>query len=257
MYRNTLLSAAALALAASVASAGTTSVNFQSDSNLRGLGTFDGTASYDSSAAKLTLTLDNTSATKSVITGFAFDITGSDTAKLEQVSHDKWKDDAHKGVIKAKPFGSYEAGAALNGKFGFGASKKGIAGGSEKTFVFDVHGADAANLTVADFFSGPANKEIVASFAGFKHHKTDRAAGAMSSAITDGTTTNNNNNNTNLVFPVIDPPVVKGNDGPPNLGTGNNNGGATAVPLPPAAWAGIITLLGILALRRKLRAMFA
>src|SRR5690348_12532566 len=131
-----ITAAAALALGSSLAFAGTTTVDFHSTSSLKGLGAFTGTASYDDATDKLTLTLENTSATKSVITGFAFDLTSPDKAKAEKIGH--WKDDrSHNGIVKAKPYGNYEAGAALGGKFSHPASKLGIATGTEKTFVFD------------------------------------------------------------------------------------------------------------------------
>lgn len=252
MKRMQLIAAAAtLALGGSFVSAGATSVDFKSDMSLKGLGAFTGTASYDNSTDKLTITLDNTSATKSVITGFAFDIAGDDKAKFERPLHSHWKDDRnHKGIVNAKPLGNYEAGAALGGKFSHGASKLGIAMGAEKTFVFDVTGTDASTLTASDFFAGPATKQLVANFAGFRHHKTDKAGGAMIASnitIPGG-----------ITIPITDPPLIiktggGGGDGvilPPT----DKGGGATAVPLPPAAYSGLamLGLLGAAMWRKRL-----
>ncbi|MDB5172556.1 MAG: hypothetical protein JWN51_1329, partial [Phycisphaerales bacterium] len=191
----TLAAAAALALATS-AFAGTSSVNFQSDTSLKGLGSFNGVASYDQSSDKLTLTLTNDVAgKKGALTAFAFNTPAGDKAKYERGVHDKWKNEPNKkGVINAKPFGKYAAGAGVGGVWGSSNAKAGIAPGATRSFVFDITGSNASSLTAADFFNGPAMKQIVASFAGFKKGKTDRVGGIM--VVTNNSLISPNNNTT-------------------------------------------------------------
>ena len=270
-----VLAAAVLALGGTYAAAGTTSVNFASDVSQHHLGSFAGTATYDSTAGKLTLVVQNTTATAKggFLTAFAFDIAGNSVAKYEDPAgghkpNTNGFDDIRnkKGIVNATPFGKYEAGAGLDGKWLPGGVKRGIAAGASDTFVFDVTGTGASSLTVADFFSGgKTGLNLVASFKGMKHNRTDRAGGMMSGAVTNldslatggsiggdtgGNNTGNGSNGSNLP-PSIDnlPP---GNGIPPG---DNNGGGTTAVPVPAAAWTGLTTfaLIGIGALLRKIR----
>ena len=272
--------AAALALGGSFAAAGTTSVNFASDVSQRHLGSFAGTATYDSAAGKLTLVVQNTTglARGGFITAFAFDVAGSSVAKYEDPDgghkpNTNGFDDIRnkKGIVNAAPFGKYEAGAGLDGKWMPGAPKRGIAAGASESFIFDVTGAGASSLTVADFFSGgKSGLNIVATFRGMKHNQADRAGGIMSGSVTtlESLTTNGTTGGTtggtdpgsqpSILPPPIDslPPgngTPPGNVAPPG---DNNGGGPTAVPVPAAAWTGLITfaLIGLGALRRKARA---
>ena len=268
---------AALALAPCVARAGTTTVNFQSDPNStrRNLGSFQGTATYDDAAGLLTIALQNTSAARKggmSLTGFAFN--AGDAGSITYVDGDntvtRGDEDAvddlksRKGVVKAKPFGRYHAGAGVNHKWvvGRGQAASGIAAGDSRTFVFDVDSTTL--LTASDFFSG--NLDIVASFRG---RKADRVGGiatpvAPSAPVIPG------NNPPQIIdtpeFPVdgggvvVNPPVNTGGDnggGPVGGGTagGGNNGGPAAVPLPPAAWPALATLaaLALPRVKRKLR----
>lgn len=246
------IAAAALSLAPSLALAGTSTANIQSDTSIHNLGSFTGAVTYDNVAETLTFSLDNTSAGK--LTGFAFDITGDNTASFDKVKGSAWKDDRnHKGVVIANPYGNYEGGAALHGKFG--ANGKGIAAGATQSFVFKVSGPTASTLTAADFVSGPGNTQVVASFAGFKHGKTDRVGGILSTGTQNNTTTNTTTNN------------LAGNP------LGNNDPGSNirpemllllpppthAVPLPSAAWSGLMTLaaIGLFPILRRLRAKLA
>src|SRR6185437_270998 len=137
----TLVAAVALAAGGS-AFAGPVEVDFSSTTSQKGLGSFSGTAFYDSTAHTLTIDLTNTSAGR--LTAFAFEVENGDAAKYERPGkHAHWKDGRNrKDLIKAKPFGIYEAGAAVNGKWGF--TGKGIKAGGEGVFVFDVTGPDAS-----------------------------------------------------------------------------------------------------------------
>jgi len=245
-----LIAAAALSLAPSLSLAGTSTANIQSDTSIHNLGSFTATVTYDNVAETLTFNLDNTSAGK--LTGFAFDITGDNTATFDKVKGSAWKDDRnHKGFVIAKPYGNYEGGAALHGKFG--ANGNGIAAGDNKSFAFKVSGPTAATLTAADFVTGPGNTQVVASFAGFRHGKTDRVGGILSTGTQTTTTTTTNN--------------LGGNP------LGNNDPGSNlrpemllllpppthAVPLPSAAWSGLMTLaaIGLFPILRRLRAKLA
>jgi hypothetical protein len=240
--------------------AGPVEVDFNSTTSQKGLGSFSGTAFYDNTAHTLTIDLTNTSAGK--LTAFAFEVEPGDAAKYERPGkHAPWRDDRnHKEIVKAKPFGNYEAGAAVNGMWGSLAAKKGIAAGGSGVFVFDVTGANVGTLTTADFFTG-TKPEIVASFAGFKHHKTDRAGGFGHVVVTTTTTTT-------IVNPIIipDTPIFPGNPTGPVITVPIGptvkppvQGGPSAVPLPAAAPAGLamLALIGLVGFARKFRNKFA
>src|SRR5215207_9225673 len=69
--------------AASAASAGTTSVNFESsaDKSVKKLGSYTGTATYDDVAGLLTISINNTSAASgAALTGLAFNVVGDGSA---------------------------------------------------------------------------------------------------------------------------------------------------------------------------------
>ncbi len=249
-----LITAAAVSLGSSAAFAGTSSAVFLSDTSVNHLGSFTGTVTYDNVADNLTINLNNTSAGK--LTGFAFDVAGDSTAAFGRVKGDQWKDDrSHKGIVNAKPFGNYEAGAALHGKFGAGG--KGLAPGADRNFVFTVSGSNAGSLTAADFLSGPTQAEIVASFAGFKHGKKDRVGGVLFTVPSGTTTPDNPGNN---IIPANNDPGTNGKNtgGPTNLPPVGNTPVA-AVPLPSAAWSGLamLAILAIAQAARRVRAMIA
>jgi hypothetical protein len=174
------------ALATSGAFAGTTTVEIQSNpgTTKRKLGSYTGTASYDDVSGLLTVTLTNTSGVAKAgrLTGVAFNMAGSTTTAryvdgdntTTKVDEDAFDDARNKkGVVNAKPFGKYDGGAAINGKWGktsASAAASGIAAGASHTFVFDIDNA-AAGMTASDFFTG--NSGIAAAFRG---RKADRSA---------------------------------------------------------------------------------
>lgn len=274
------LAAAATAAAPSAALAGTTTCTITSnpDVGLRKLATFDGSASYDSDAKKLTVTIRNSSK-RGVLTGFAFSadqlgaVTYADgdvlTTKRDE---DRFDDLCRKGAKKAKPFGKYNAGAALYGHWNAKPAKgRGVAVGDTRTFTFDVTSADASSLTVADLLGGyDEPTAFVAAFRGVKPMgKNDRVAAVMAAVTYDtggngtgGTTTDpvgpgTDNPGTNLEE---SPTGSNNNPGTNNPGTNNpGNGHPAAVPLPPAAVPGILTLgaLGLASVRRRLTGLFA
>lgn len=263
-----ITAAALLALGGSFASAGTTTVNFTSDVSQKHLGSFAGRAAYDSSAGKLTLVVQNTTAvaTGGYLTAFAFDVTGNSLAKYEDPDgghkpNTNGFDDIRnkKGFVNASPFGKYEAGAGLDGKWMPGAPQRGIAAGQSQTFVFDVTGSGASSLSVADFFSGgKSGLNLVSSFKRMKHGRIDRAGGVMSGTVTTivaplqmgGDTPPGSDS-----LPAILPPPTD-NGTPPMVPPGEIAGRPTAVPVPAAAWTGLTTfaLIGLGAARRKILA---
>src|SRR5688572_23374018 len=207
--RSAAVAAVALAVGAtSGAFAGTTTVQIESNAatTKRKLGSFTGSAAYDDVTGLLTITLNNTSASDKggYLTGLAFNVAGTSTVARYvdgDVASTRPDEDAfdnartRRGVIKAKPLGTYDGGAAVNGKFG-NASRRaaagGIAAGESRTFVFDVDNA-AAGMTAADFFSG--TNGIAAAFRG---KKADRVGGIVTPTT-----------------PGSPAPVVPGDDTPP------------------------------------------
>lgn len=279
---------AALALglgAGSVARAGTTTADFHSDANTtkRKLGSFTGTATYDDVAGLLTVTVNNTSAAgknAAALTGIAFNVAGNasavyhdgdDTAtpRADEDAYDDARTRGRKHLVKAKPLGTFEAGSALNGKFGRASRRiaaQGVAAGASRTFVFDVSGA-TAGMTVNDFLSG--NVGIAAAFRG---KQADKVGGILTASTPGTPSPVGGNDDGGTVTPpiVIDipditppaggditPPVNTGGDNGPGAGgiDGGSQNGPAAVPLPPAVWSGLLGL-GALAtpkLKRKLR----
>ena len=247
------LTAAAVAVAAilistSAASAGTTTCRLDSDpsSSRRGVGSFGGTATYDDASGLLTFVLDNTSSAR--LTGLAFKLTdGAEGAYVDGDDAQTRRDDdafddarrGRNGAVKAKRFGTFDAGAALDGKWGRGkGAKRGLDAGESQTFIFRVNGGKG--LTAADLLGGDAS--VVASF---KSRQKDGVAGSVS--LLPGEQSGN----------------LPGRDlDPSEANNGNNSGGGSgggnspvAIPLPPAVWTGMATL-GVLALpavRRRLR----
>jgi hypothetical protein len=268
--------------AGTVARAGTTTADFHSDANTtkRKLGSFTGTATYDDAAGLLTVTVTNTSAAgknAAALTGIAFNVNGNATAvyhdgddsatRADEDAFDDARTRGGKHLVKAKPLGIFEAGSAVNGKFGKAsrrAAALGVTSGSSRTFVFDVSGT-TAGLTVNDFLTG--NVGIAAAFRG---KRADKVGGVLSPAapgVLPGEGDGANDGGSD-VPPVIDipditpptggdvnPPVNTGGDNGNGGNIGGDQGGPAAVPLPPAVWSGLIGL-GALAtpkLKRKLR----
>ena len=283
------IAVAALALglgATSAAHAGTTTANFQSDPNTtrRKLGSFSGTAVYDDVAGLLTITVTNTTASGNgapALTGVAFNVAGSATAayqdnddaatpRADEDAFDDARPRRGRRLVKAKPLGNFEAGAALNGKWGRASRRVanlGVSAGSSRTFVFDVDGA-TAGMTVNDFLAGNVN--IAAAFRG---RKADKVGGVIvpgnngAPVLPDPADSDPGSVTPPVIIDVdqptppaggvVIPPVINtgGTDNGTGGGNGNGDGGApAAVPLPPAVWSGLLCLGAIAAprLKRKL-----
>ena len=277
-----IVAAAALALGAASARAGTTSVNFESsaDKSIKKLGSYTGTATYDDASGLLTITINNTSSTGARLTGLAFNLDGNgafagyvdgDVAgtRPDEDAFDDARRRRGNRLVKARPLGNFEAGAALNGNLN-AASKKlaarsGIAAGDSHTFTFNVSGG--AGLTADDFLAGDLG--LVAAF---RAKKPDKVGSIIVPASIDGPSNGGNNtggDNTgggpiidipgDNLPPIIIPPIDTGGGdiGPgPGPGTGSGgNGIPTAVPLPPAAIPALTTFvaLALPKLKRRLR----
>lgn len=271
------LAAAALSFGVtSAASAGTTSVNFESsaDKSIKKLGSFSGTATYDDAAGLLTITINNTSAASGArLTGLAFNVVGDAAAAYRDgdIAGTRGDEDifddarAKKGkrLVKAKPVGMFEAGTGINGKFNPPgkklANRAGVAAGGTQTFTFDVAGG--AGLTAADFLGGDMG--LIAAFRGKKVDKVGSTiVPGTITAPTDGGNSGGDGviDVPDVVVPPIIPPInIGGGNNLPGTGGGNNNpggiGAPAAVPLPPAAIPAIATfaMLAFPKLKRKLR----
>jgi hypothetical protein len=276
-----LVAVAALTLgAASAANAGTTSINFESsaDKSIKKLGSFSGTATYDDASGLLTITINNTStASGARLTGLAFNIAGDGAAayrdgdvagtRADEDSFDDARRRKGNRLVKARPVGSFEAGAGLNGKFNPPgrklANRAGIAAGDSHAFTFDVTGG--GGLTAADFVGGDLG--LVAAFRGRKADKVGSSIVLGSGTTTPGNNAGDEGNPPIIDVPEIDPPggviippINTGGDNDPvngpGIGGANDSGNpTTAVPLPPAAIPAVATfaMLALPRLKRKLR----
>ena len=254
--RITAVAAVALGTAlASGASAATSSVNFESSplGSVHKRGSYHGTATYDSDAGKLTVTITNDSPAnrRGYITALAFKVrddgfgryVDGDDASIRR-DQDAF-DDLTKGKKKQlKPFKDYDAGAALDGKWKAGRARRGIASGQSRTFEFDLLGADP-NANAMDLLFNTDGPSVVASFGGFKGGKRDQVGGLLTQVSAQLNSTPGGDD-LRAVPTTIITPVVPG---------GNNGGGPVAIPLPPAAWPGLATLalLAAATLRKRLK----
>jgi MYXO-CTERM domain-containing protein len=151
-----------------------------------GLGDFDGSIEYTFDAltgGELTITLTNTSpaANGGFLTGFVFNINSVDGGAHAMLTDDgafNGFDDT--GVESAPPFGTYDAGAALNGNWSGGGSPAGGIGIMQTgVFTFDVMAADASTLTALSFITGPLDYNFVVRFRGFKDGGSDKVPGQV------------------------------------------------------------------------------
>lgn len=280
---STILAAATVALgAASAASAGTTSVNFESsvEKSIKKLGSFSGTATYDDVAGLLTITINNTSSASGArLTGLAFNVVGDGTAgyrdgdvagtRRDEDSFDDARTRRGTRLVKAKPIGNFEAGAGINGKFNpVGkklANRVGVAAGDSRIFTFDIAGG--GTLTAADFLGGDMG--LVAAFRGRKVDKVGSvivpglvtAPNVPSDNGSDEGDTGGDSGGGDTIIDIpeiIVPPVIPPINTVGDNGNGDNGQPPAAVPLPPAAIPALATfaLLALPRLKRKLRQLF-
>lgn len=151
------------------------------------LGTFNGTLRYEfdpfSDRGLLTIAMTNTSAPANggYITGFLFNIPGNDqlaTASLESASYPFQQ--AFGNGLDAMPFGTYDAGAALDGNFqGGGSPNDGIGVGETGEFLFAITANDANTFNAADFINGSTGDDLVLRFRGFVNGGSDKVIGTI------------------------------------------------------------------------------
>ncbi len=252
--------AAGSLLLPTAAHAGVTSATITSDpsTSRRHMASFDGTANYDSTTHKLTVTLHNTT-NKGFLTGFAFNAMSPMSAKYQDgdVVGTKMDEDGFDNIKKRpkpskniKPWGHYIGGATLDGRWNSQKASRGVNAGMSQTFTFNIAGADD-DCTIADIFNeNPLT--LIAKFRGLKGHKQDQVGARIqvtsSSIVTppinlvpSDPTPTGPTGPTEVIKPIIDP-----------VDTGG--GGTHAVPLPPAAVPALITiaLTGVFGLRKRL-----
>jgi MYXO-CTERM domain-containing protein len=213
-----------VALTATISTASADMIPFLSGTPLESspYASYEGWMYYDSSATRLEVTLRNTSPLDNggFITGFLFNINGSATASLMPLGEFE-----NLSGHSAAPFGQFDAGAALGGSFnGGGNPSYGIAPGQEQTFHFSVSGADAASLGTLSFLSRASSGT---GGNGYSELMVVRFRGFL-----DG--------GSNMVPAFMPERPVEG---------------PIPVPLPPAAWPGLFTLLtlGGIAVRQRRR----
>jgi hypothetical protein len=190
------------------ADAGVTQIQFTSGAGIENTGvTFAGTLSYDDVADLLTVRLSNTSAMRSVITGFYFNVAGDGATAGYRTADDASTagvvESSFGGAATLNPFGTFDAGAALQDLSQ--RQFRGIDEGETGVFAFDVAGARAGSLRAADFFHEQrSGGGLSGAFAvryqsiGDAGNQSDKVVGALS--------------------------------------------GPLAAPMPPAVWAGLSTM---------------
>jgi hypothetical protein len=181
---------------ASAARANTVSIVGDGSTSSENLGRFEGTLSYQfnatTSSGKLTVVLKNTtsSAIGGYLTAFLFNVRGTALAVLwPEAGSSFWT--TNPTGESGSPFGTFEAGAALNGDrdpwgdfLGGGSPSNGIAAGASKTFQFLVIGSGAAGLTSHSFLQdsgvGGSNRAtFLARFKGMTQDRSDKVAAAV------------------------------------------------------------------------------
>ena len=216
---------AGLVVAAAGVRADTISIVGNGSNSTENLGRFEGSLSYaydaGIGAGDLTVLLKNTtsSAIGGYLTAFLFNVHGSAVAFLHPNPTGTFWTTSPTGE-SGSPFGVFEAGAALDGDkdpwgdfLGGGSPTTGIKVGASQTFHFRVIGSAASSLTASSFIQ-------------------DAGVGGSHSATFLVRFKGMANGGSDKV----------GGSTPPNV----------VVPLPAAAWGGIV-LLGVLGAARRIR----
>lgn len=174
------------ALLAAPASASIIQIASNDNASQHGLGTFTGSIEYIAGAfateGNLTITLTNTSEPSNggFLTGFLFNINSADTnasASLLAATHSAFLEVSNE---PGNPFGTFDAGAALNGSFlGNGNPAGGLAVGATGVFSFSITASDAGSLTAMSFVTGPNAHNFIARFRGFDDDGSDTVPGKV------------------------------------------------------------------------------
>lgn len=176
--------AATLAVSAGVASADT--VDFMSDSSSTTNSSWTGAEvtgsieySYTSgSNGVLTFSVTNTSDSSvgGFLTGLVFNIDSADSGASATLSSTTDSDFQNTGTEAANPFGTFDAGAALNANWtGGGNPSRGLGIGSSLTLVFNVMASDASSLTAMSFLGD--GDDIALRFRGLNNDASDKLLG--------------------------------------------------------------------------------
>ena len=182
---------AMVACLAPAAFAGPVDIQGDTGNSTEGLGDFTGTIDYtftggDTGTLIIELTNTSNAANGGFITAFVFNINSSDngaSATLTSTTDSDFENITGDG-LEAPPFGTFEAGAGLNGDFtGGGNPSRGIAVGDTETFTFEVEASDAATLESRDFVLGPNEFDFVVRFRGFENGGSDKVPGAPANII--------------------------------------------------------------------------
>lgn len=291
--------AAALVLGASVAplaGAGPTTVHLAGQGGTAGVASFTGTATYDDTDHVLTLVLENATPMDrgGYLTGVAFNVAGDGIARYadgdaggSRGDDDAFDDARGRGKrikpVRARPFGPFEAGAALDGKWGGRKQAgRGVGAGASHAFTFRIDGPVPAGTTAADFFADPT--ALAVSFGGYgkRGRGVDLLAGQMVPPKPDPTPAGDDRpvvpggvvlppgglpdgeDDSEPTGPIFPPPGEEQGPNPDDDGTGPGDDGPvgqvepTAIPLPPTAWGALVTLgvAGAAGARRRVRAWF-
>lgn len=189
------------------AEAGLTTVNIVSDKNQKDAttkGKFGGQITYDSDAARLTVTLDNLNTAKEggFITALAFNNPGDKITKAALFSttnanfklYGTGQEIKGKGKnapptivgnnsVAASPYANFDFLLGLGSSFqGSGSPNGGIGAGSSATFVIDLTGTGLSGLTASSFLSAynnspTENVALLARFKGFADEGSDKVTG--------------------------------------------------------------------------------
>jgi MYXO-CTERM domain-containing protein len=145
------------------------------------LGDYTGSIEYTAGDATLVITLTNTADTAAggKITGFVFNIGGTDPdASATLIAGDYPFLDT--GPEPAPPFGDFEAGAALGANWtGGGNPNDGIHIGETGSFTFSVSALDAGTLSAMDFLNSQTCFEFIVRFRGFDNGGSDKVPGSV------------------------------------------------------------------------------
>lgn len=142
--------------------------------------TYSGSLFYDfvgGSTGELTVSLTNDSPASvgGFLTGFVFRATALDGASLTSSSVSSM---TSTGAEAANPFGMFDGGAALRGKFlGGGKPSDGLGIGQSGVFVFSVTSSHASSLSAHDFLGSLGEPGFVVRFRGLEDGGSDKVPG--------------------------------------------------------------------------------
>ena len=126
----------------------------------------------------LTFSVSNTSDSSvgGFLTGLVFNIDSADSGASATLSSTTDSDFQNTGSEAANPFGTFNAGAALNANWtGGGNPSRGLGIGSSLTLVFSVMASDASSLSAMSFLGD--GDDIALRFRGLNNNASDKLLG--------------------------------------------------------------------------------